>query len=50
MEKYGVPGAPYTDWKNVYVREPTADSERWRSRFRTQGDHRSEVMSITIPA
>lgn len=23
MEKYGVPGALYTDWKNVYVREPT---------------------------
>jgi len=24
MKKYGVPGALYTDWKNVYVREPTA--------------------------
>jgi hypothetical protein len=24
MEKYGVPRALYTDWKNVYVREPTA--------------------------
>jgi transposase len=24
MEKYGVPQALYTDWKNVYVREPTA--------------------------
>src|SRR5712691_7747187 len=23
-EKYGVPRALYTDWKNVYVREPTA--------------------------
>ena len=23
MEKYGVPQALYTDWKNVYVREPT---------------------------
>jgi hypothetical protein len=23
MEKYGVPRALYTDWKNVYVREPT---------------------------
>ena len=23
MEKYGVPLALYTDWKNVYVREPT---------------------------
>jgi transposase len=28
MEKYGVPQALYTDWKNVYVREPTAP-ERW---------------------
>ena len=27
-----------------------ADSGRSRSRFRTDGDHRSEVMSITIPA
>ena len=24
MQKYGVPGALYTDWKNVYAREPTA--------------------------
>ena len=24
MEKYGVPRALYTDWKNVYMREPTA--------------------------
>jgi hypothetical protein len=24
MEKYGVPRALYTDWKNVYAREPTA--------------------------
>ena len=23
IEKYGVPQALYTDWKNVYVREPT---------------------------
>src|SRR5260370_38947195 len=23
IEKYGVPLALYTDWKNVYVREPT---------------------------
>jgi hypothetical protein len=25
MEKYGVPRALYTDWKNVYVREPTVE-------------------------
>jgi molybdenum-dependent DNA-binding transcriptional regulator ModE len=24
IDKYGVPGALYTDWKNVYLREPTA--------------------------
>jgi hypothetical protein len=24
MNKYGVPGTLYTDWKNVYVREPAA--------------------------
>jgi len=27
--RYGVPQALYTDWKNVYVREPNA-GERWR--------------------
>ena len=27
IEKYGVPLALYTDWKNVYVREPTAKEE-----------------------
>jgi hypothetical protein len=26
MEKYGVPQALYTDWKNVYVRVPQAKS------------------------
>jgi transposase-like protein len=29
VEKYGVPHALYTDWKNVYLREPTA-KERLR--------------------
>jgi hypothetical protein len=29
IEKYGVPHALYTDWKNVYLREPTA-KERLR--------------------
>jgi transposase len=29
MERYGVPQALYTDWKNVYVREPSAQ-ERLR--------------------
>ena len=28
IEKYGVPCALYTDWKNVYVREPS-EAERW---------------------
>ena len=27
IEKYGVPLALYTDWKNVYVREPTAKEQ-----------------------
>jgi len=27
IEKYGVPVALYTDWNNVYVREPTAKEE-----------------------
>src|ERR1039458_2108725 len=29
IERYGVPGALYTDWKNVYVRPPNAE-ERMR--------------------
>ncbi|MGH9439470.1 MAG: ISNCY family transposase [Terriglobia bacterium] len=29
IEKYGVPAALYTDWKNVYVRQPT-EAERLR--------------------
>jgi hypothetical protein len=28
IEKYGVPQALYTDWKNVYVREPS-EAEQW---------------------
>jgi transposase-like protein len=27
VEKYGVPHALYTDWKNVYLREPTAKEQ-----------------------
>lgn len=30
IELYGVPQALYTDWKNVYVREPNAGGERQR--------------------
>jgi hypothetical protein len=26
-----------------------ADSEGWRSAFRTDGDHHSEVMAISVP-
>src|SRR5260370_14558103 len=29
--KYGVPRALYTDWKNVYKRQPT-EGERWRGK------------------
>jgi len=32
IEKYGVPLALYTDWKNVYVREPT-EKEQLQARF-----------------
>src|SRR3972149_6804600 len=28
IEKYGVPHCLYTDWKNVYLREPTAEERR----------------------
>lgn len=27
IDKHGIPGALYTDWKNVYVRQPTAREE-----------------------
>jgi len=27
IEQHGIPGALYTDWKNVYVRQPTAQEE-----------------------
>ena len=37
-------------WSAMLVAAISADSGRSRSRFRTDGDHRSEVMSITIPA
>ena len=35
---------------DVAVSVDSADSGRSRSRFRTDGDHRSEVMAITNPA
>jgi hypothetical protein len=28
IEKYGIPQALYTDWKNVYVRQPTAKEQQ----------------------
>ena len=34
IEKYGVPRALYTDWKNVYKREPT-ERERLRGKAPT---------------
>ena len=30
-------------------RRHAADSEGWRSAFRTDGDHHSEVMPISVP-
>ena len=38
------------EWHDFGPTFASADSGRCRSRFRTDGDHRSEVMSITIPA
>jgi tRNA (Thr-GGU) A37 N-methylase len=42
------------DWPCVGIfraafEEPAADSEGWRSAFRTDVDHDSEVMAISVP-
>jgi transposase len=36
IERYGIPTALYTDWKNVYVREPTAKERMKGEEPRTQ--------------
>ena len=49
MEKYGVPVALYTDWKNVYVREATA-KELLRGSALTQFGRMCERLGIQIIA
>ena len=50
MEKYGVPRALYTDWKNVYKREPT-ERERLRGKAATtQFGRMCERLEIRIIA
>ena len=48
IERYGVPRALYTDWKNVYVRRPT-DAEREAGTVsRTQFGRMCAALSIAI--
>jgi transposase len=50
MEKYGVPRALYTDWKKVYVREPTAKELLHGKPGLTQFGRMSERLGIKIIA
>jgi transposase len=50
MVKYGVPRALYTDWKNVYVREPTAQELLHGMPSVTQFGRMCERMGIRIIA
>ena len=50
MEKYGVPRALYTDWKNVYVREPTAKELLHGKPGLTQFGRMCERLAIKIIA
>jgi len=50
MEKYGVPRALYTDWKNVYVREPTAQELLHGKPATTQFGRMCERLGIKIIA
>lgn len=50
MEKYGVPRALYTDWKNVYVREPTAKELLHGTPAVTQFGRMCERLGIRIIA
>lgn len=50
IEKYGVPRALYTDWKNVYVREPTAKELLHGTSALTQFGRMCERLGIKIIA
>lgn len=48
IEQYGIPHALYTDWKNVYLREPT-EAERVSGRVpRTQFGRMCDTLGIRI--
>jgi hypothetical protein len=50
IEAYGVPLALYTDWKNVYVREPTAEEQATGAVPRTQFGRMCASLGIQIIA
>jgi hypothetical protein len=50
MEKYGVPRALYTDWKNVYIREPTVKEYLHGTPATTQFGRMCERLGIKIIA
>jgi transposase len=50
IERYGVPQALYTDWKNVYVREPNAGERQRGEAPRTQFGRMCQRLGIQIIA
>src|SRR5204863_4297263 len=50
IEAYGVPLALYTDWKNVYVRVPTAEEQATGAVARTQFGRMCAALGIQIIA
>lgn len=50
IERYGVPRALYTDWKNVYVREPSSQERMRGERPQTQFGRMCEGLGIQIIA
>lgn len=50
IEAYGVPLALYTDWKNVYVREPTAEEQATGTAPLTQFGRMCAALEIQIIA
>ncbi len=50
MAKYGLPRALYTDWKNVYVREPAAKERLHGKPGLTQFGRMCERLEIKVMA
>jgi len=48
IETYGIPRALYTDWKNVYVRKPTAEEQSTGAQPLTQFGRMCAALGITI--